>query len=136
MGAHPPNAPYTQIPPKERQAKALELRKAGMTYQQIADALGYGSHSAAQKAIQSGLKAIIREPAEDLRTLELERLDKMLASHWPAVLKGHVRSTEVAIRIMERRAALIGLDAPKNDRLNIAGELGIRRYIGVDPEAV
>lgn len=133
-GRRPTNASYTHIAPKERQAKALELRKAGLTYQQIADTLGYGSISAAEKAIKSGLKTLIREPAEELRALELERLDKMLASHWKAVLNGHVRSTEVVLRIMARRAALLGLDAPKDTRFS--GELGIRQYVGIDPEAV
>ena len=132
--AAPRNGINADPTPKERQARALELRKAGLTYQQIADALGYGSHSAAQKAIQSGLKAIIREPAEELRTLELERLDKMLASHWPAVTKGHVRSTEVALRIMERRAALLGLDAPKD--VNLGVSVDTVRIVGVPEEAI
>jgi len=119
---------------RERMTRALELRKAGMTYQQIADALGYGSISAAEKAVKSGLKLLPREAANDVRQLEMERLAKIIASHWSAVLKGHVRSTEVVLRAMERRSAYLGLDAPKDTK--ISGELGIRRYIGVDPEAV
>ena len=134
MGEKVAQTPRQRVQTRERQARALELRKAGLTYQQIADTLDYGSISAAEKAIKSGLKTLIREPAEELRALELERLDKMLASHWKAVLNGHVRSTEVVLRIMERRAALLGLDAPKDTRFS--GELGIRQYVGIDPEAV
>ena len=122
--------PQQKIAARERMAKALELRKAGMTYQQIATALDYGSVSASHKAVCTALKSLIREPAEEVRTFELERLDKMLSSHWPAVTKGHVRSTEVVLRIMERRAALLGLDAPKDTRMT--GTVAVR-LIGVDP---
>lgn len=133
MGSAPKTS-ANAINAAEKQRRALDLRKTGATYEQIADALGYAGPSSAAKAIKTAIARITREAAEDVRTLEVERLDSMLRYQWPAVTKGHVRSTEVALRIMERRAALLGLDAPKDTRFS--GELGIRQYVGIDPEAV
>ena len=42
-----------RIQAHERQLKALELRLAGVTYQQIADELGYSGRQGAFKAVES-----------------------------------------------------------------------------------
>jgi hypothetical protein len=94
----------------DRQLRALELRKAGATYDMIAGALGYAHRSGAAQAVQAALKAVVREPAEEVRTLELERLDAMLMALWPAVRNGNFGASAQALRIMERRAKLLGLD--------------------------
>ena len=36
----------------------------------------------------------------------------MHQAHWPAVLRGDVKATNIVLRIMERRAVYLGLDAP------------------------
>lgn len=97
----------------EQQARALALRKQGWTYQEIADELGYANPSGPFKAITKALKALIQEPTDALRRMELERLDLILKSLMPALLKGSPRHAEVALKAMDRRAALLGLDAPK-----------------------
>ncbi|MEU1372995.1 sigma factor-like helix-turn-helix DNA-binding protein [Streptomyces triculaminicus] len=60
-----------------RDARAAELRGKGWPYRRIAEELGVDVHTAHQ-AVQRALKAIVQEPAENLRTLELERLDTEL----------------------------------------------------------
>ena len=69
--------------------------------------------------------AIVSEKAEQSRqrtadamhtatVLELDRLDALLASVWPeATQSGSTRSIMTALAIMERRAKLMGLDAPE-----------------------
>lgn len=101
-----------QVSDAERQRDALELRKAGNTYQSIADELGYKHASGAHQAVMAGLRKVIQEPAEELLKLELERLDVMLASLWPFVLKGSPRHVEIALKVMDRRATYLGMDAP------------------------
>lgn len=96
----------------ERQVQALELRKSGMTYDAIAQRLGYANHAGARKAVESALRKTIQEPADELRQMECERLDAMLASIWHFVLAGSAAHIDTALRIMQRRAKLIGLDAP------------------------
>ena len=97
----------------EKQAAALALRKQGYTLEEIAEQVGYANASGAWKAIDRALRKIIKEPAEELLKLECERLDAMLKSLWPFVLRGSARHVEVALKVMDRRAGYLGLDAPK-----------------------
>lgn len=97
----------------EKQAACLNLRKQGYSFDEIAEQLGYANASGPWKAVEKALRKLIQEPAEELRRLELERLDVMLKSLWPFILKGSPRHIEIGLKVMDRRAALIGLDAPK-----------------------
>jgi len=99
-----------QVRAHERHLQALELRKAGVTYEVIATQLGYANASGARKAVVSALKATLREPAAELRELELARLDAMLLPLWRPVQAGDEKAVDRALRIMERRARLLGLD--------------------------
>jgi len=99
-----------QVRAHERHLQALELRKAGVTYEVIAGQLGYANASGARKAVLSALKATLREPAAELRELELARLDAMLLPLWRRVQAGDEKAVDRALRIMERRARLLGLD--------------------------
>ena len=96
----------------ERQKQALQLRTAGVAYEEIAARLGYRGRSGAYAAVMRALKATLQEPADELRKLELERLDKLLLGVWPQAVRGNQGSVDRALRIMERRAKLLGLDAP------------------------
>jgi len=106
-------ASANRISAAERQVQALALRKAGIGYAAIARQLGYAGPSGAYKAIMTALHALTREPAEELRTLELARLDDLLAGLWAAARQGNVLKVDRVLKIMARRAALLGLDAPQ-----------------------
>lgn len=97
-----------------KQAKALELALAGASYEQIAKACGYQHRSSAMRIVRDLIKKwapIDSSDAEALRDTELARLDRLQAAHWTKALKGDYRSTEMILRIMRRRAQLVGLDA-------------------------
>jgi hypothetical protein len=102
----------------DRKLQALELRKAAVSYQQIADQLGYRSASGAFNAVKAALKATLREPANELRDLEVARLDAMLLPLWRRVQSGDEKAVDRVLRIMERRARLLGLDAPRRQELS------------------
>ena len=101
----------------EREVWALELRTTGATYEQIAVEVGYAGKAGAWKAVQRALKATLAEPAGELRTLELARLDTLWASMYERAIdpaaRDAARCCEVCLRIMARRARLLGLDAPQ-----------------------
>lgn len=97
----------------ERKRQALELRKAGATYDQIAATVGFANRGGAYKAVKAGIREILREPAEEVIQLECARLDEMLRALWPGVMRGDPVSIQRALGVMERRARLLGLDAPK-----------------------
>jgi hypothetical protein len=107
------------VPDRERQA--LELRKAGATYAQIAKQLGYANEGGAHKAVGRALNVAIKQRnivAEDVRELELQRLDQMLLGLWADAKAGKWHAIDRVLKIMERRSAYLGLDAPKKTELS------------------
>ncbi len=97
----------------DKQRRALELRKAGLGFEAIASRLGYRGPSGAYYAVASAMRRTLQEPADELRALELARLDDLLAGLWLDARQGNVAKIDRVLRIMERRATLLGLDAPK-----------------------
>jgi len=94
--------------------RALELKKSGASYQAIADALGFKARSHAYSLVMEGLAdldALSEESAAELRRVELERLDAMTLSLWEE--RSNPRVTDSLLRISERRARLLGIDAPE-----------------------
>ena len=101
---------------RQRGQKAIALRMAGATIKQIADQLGYANESGAYKSIMRELETTAQsmgESTEAVRQLELKRLDQMQFPLWPSVIAGDQSAIGTALRIQERRASLLGLDAPK-----------------------
>jgi DNA-binding transcriptional MerR regulator len=132
-----------QIAVAERQTRALELRKAGVSLAAIADELGYASPSGAHEAVKAALSQARAEPAEDLRELMSRRLDEMLAVAYENAMQGDVDSMLAVLRIEERRARLFGVDRreapvkadlPKltrpQDALVVVGELLVKATNG------
>lgn len=103
------NATYTVL--LERRQKALELRKMGAATTQIAAALGV-TPAVAHRDIQLALTDLRSEAAEDIRKLELERLDVVILSFWNRMRNGEARAAEVILKAMQRRAMYLGLDVP------------------------
>lgn len=98
-----------------KQKRALELRAKGMGFDAIASELGYRGPSGAYQAVIAGLKKTLQEPADELRKLEGERLDKLLNGLWAKAEDGHLWAVDRALNIMERRAKLYGLDSAPSD---------------------
>lgn len=97
----------------ERQAAALKLRADGLSLAQIAVQLGYRGRQGAHDAITRGLVATLQEPADTVRKLDTMRLDGLWRRFYAKAERGSVSAAHVCIRILERRAKLLGLDAPQ-----------------------
>lgn len=107
---------------EDKRDRALDLRKEGKTYQAIATELGLQSKSRAHELVQEALQDLRennREKARQVRDLELVRLDAMIEKLWSKI--DQPRVVDSILRIMQRRADLLGLDAPKNIRLGGEG---------------
>lgn len=94
-----------------RMRQALEARAQGFEYYQIANELGC-SVAAAQELVKRGLKATLREAADDVRKLELKRLDMLMQVYFDKAMQGHGPSVDRVLMMMERRARIEGIDAP------------------------
>ena len=128
-----------------RRVYVLNLRKAGMTYAEIAAATlrkfgeeqlpsGWDeryAHKDVKRELDK-LQAEIAESVDDIRQMELERLNDLLKGLWPQVAKSNPKLPAVdrVLRVMDRRAKLMGLDAPTKSE--ITGEDGNALTIRVE----
>ena len=91
----------------------MELRKAAITFDEIAQRLGCKDGADAYEVVHRALEATVQEPTDELRTLECERLDAMLRALWPAATAGKWLAIDRCLTIMERRARLLGLEGAR-----------------------
>lgn len=111
---HPLNKPRRktvtpQLAAKERRVKALNLRMSGATYDEIAKAVGYASAATAGQAIRDELSKVTTESAEQLRTIQYQRLNTMLLIIQPQVMSGDLRAIGQAQSIMRDMNGLMGI---------------------------
>jgi hypothetical protein len=102
----------------EKQKRALEFRLAGASYSSIAETLGYANKGGAHKAVMAALEKTIQEPADRVRNMELERLDRLWFAVYQQATKGDAKAGQLCLSIMDRRAKLLGLDAPKKSEIS------------------
>lgn len=98
-----------------RRSMIINMRASGMTLEQIAEHMGISTPT-----VSRILKAALNRDAErdaqrveQLRELELMRLDTLQTSLWARAIKGDVQAHDRVMKIMDRRAKLVGLDAPQ-----------------------
>lgn len=138
----------------KRDAQAADLRAEGLSFQAIADQLGYADKTSARLAVRRALRDIVQGPAEKLLNLHMERLetlyeqalevmeaDHVVVSHGKIVKADDgtplVDSGPKLAAIREARASLesfrklTGLDAEK--KINLSG--GVKyEVVGIDPD--
>lgn len=110
----------------ERRAAAAALRRLGCSYQEIGEKLGI-TRQAAFKLVKTAIRRLQEEAAEDLeamRVLELERMDRWLVMVAQEIRAGNVLpGIDRGLRIMERRAKLLGLDAKESIEVRVSTEV-------------
>lgn len=102
-----------------RREQAMELRLAGKTYEQIGAAMGItrqAAHELVMKSLEDTLKTTA-EDAEQVRAIEVQRLDAVLAELWPN--RGDPQVAGAIFKAMERRSKLLGLDAAVKGELKL-----------------
>lgn len=99
--------------PTDRQLTALDLRRQGLCYTDIAKRLGIAPPSA-YELVQRALFTFVTEAAAEVAILESDRLDTALASIWERVERGDLPAIDRLIKIQERRAKLVGIDKQRD----------------------
>ena len=97
-----------------RQAEALKLRAHGYTFRAIAQEMKCNvatAHSMVNDAFAAERKGI-SEAKADLVELELLRCDTYLKAIADKIQDGDVQAVNTALKVADRRARLLGLDAP------------------------
>lgn len=125
-----------------RRTEAIKMRNGGATWEEVAETLGYASRGAAQTDVTRALKAYVDMQglaAEELRARELSDLDAIRDRVLDVMNRRHVivqngkivrdwvdgepgepledsgpvlAAADRLLKISERRARLLGLDAP------------------------
>jgi hypothetical protein len=103
---------------KQRDARVFELRIQGHTFDQIAGEVGYSGPSGAWQAYQRIKSETIFESIDEARQLELMRLDEMQLAVWDRAINGDLPAAHCVLKIMDRRAKLLGLDKPEKVEVN------------------
>lgn len=104
--------------------RAYTMRCQRYTIQEIADELEVSRHTA-ERRIEDGRLLVPLEDVEEARTKDLHFIDQALAALMPALLRGDARAHGSARGWLNRRAALLGLDAPKVLDVNHSGEVAV-----------
>lgn len=110
-----------KVSARQRELDALTLRKAGATFDQIKDEVGYKTRSAAYKAVMRALHRLAdeaRDETEALRAMELIRIDTMWLEAWRLVLdrelpnRERLNAMKVCVSLIRERAQIGGLRIP------------------------
>lgn len=119
---------------RDHAREIFELRKQGLSQTAIAERVGVtqGAVSRSLKAYLAKLAAETMEDAEEVRSLELERLDAILIPMLQAATSGEETAVDRVIKIMDRRAKLLGLDAPT--KAHVTADVNVQAdYSKLDP---
>lgn len=108
-----PNAPKMLVA-RHKERDVFRLRSAGKTYAEISRELKIPIGAVA-KCVSRVVRRLIQETdqsAKHLRAFELARLDSWLSTLSDKIDSGDCKAIETALKIIERRHKLLGLDAP------------------------
>ena len=93
-----------------KRIRALELAARGLSYDEVARAVGYSHRGSAYRAVFTALDEREVVGVEQLRTVELARLDRLQATVWEDAMAGDPRAVSAAVRVIQQRVRLMGLD--------------------------
>jgi outer membrane PBP1 activator LpoA protein len=113
--SNPSSSAPRVIKAEERRTEAMRLRISGLTYRQIADELNC-TVSTAHDLVMTELRQAREEASEtreELRQIELDRLDGLQAAYYSAALEGDAQAAELCLKIAKHRASLVGIESPK-----------------------
>lgn|SRR3990167_692697 len=123
-----PQGTLARFKAAERRSVVLELKEHGATYQQIATLMhqrypgkvhpNYDARNVFRdiKYCLEHLRQEMTLVVENVRTLELARLERLMMPYYAKAITGDHKSLESVLKIQSRAAAYQGLDkAPKRD---------------------
>ena len=103
------NTSPKEILVQQKRQEALEYRLQSYTYREIAVFMKI-SEATAFRLVDSAMKAITRDTAQTVLEMELSKLDLMESSIAQGAFSGDISAQTQVLRIMERRARLLGTD--------------------------
>lgn len=121
-----------QLATAKRRGQAVELRLAGLTFQQIADQLGYAGKAAAAVDLNRAFEQSLMERSRNVDLLieeQLMILIRMRRAVWPEAIKGDTKAVDSVLKITDRICKMLRLDPTLNVNLEITSVDAIDRQI-------
>jgi hypothetical protein len=115
MGRKHSSTSAARVGRSSRAGRALELRKAGLTFRTIGQKMGFSEQRAHTLVTEelARLNATRAEAAEAVTRLEVERLDALWVVVYRKAVGGDMAAVDRCIAIMGRRAKMLGIDKEK-----------------------
>lgn len=105
------------IKAREKEAMVMEMRKRGMSYDAIGQFFGFTAQRAS-KIYSNALNNMVKEPAEDIITTDVERVDTLIEAMWEGAVKlKKPHFVDRIVALMDYKAKLLGLYAPTISRV-------------------
>jgi len=121
---------------RDRKAHAaIQLRKAGADWAEVAEVIGYPTPRAALVAVENSLEKELKteEGQKFMRTLAGQRLDRLLRSVWSKAVNpehpDHLPAVDRARQIIDRHARLYGLDAPAEYVVHSPTQVELEKWV-------
>lgn len=111
-----------QVTGRRNEDEVLKLRIQGLSFSEIATKLGFSGGSTARAALNRALAKLAestQENAKEVLSMELLRLDRILQGCLPKAEAGDNAAIASVLRIQDRRARYLGLDAPTKTDVSI-----------------
>lgn len=110
----------------ERRAKVAAMRQAGVLDQRlIAKQLGI-SEATVSRDIKWLMEEWRKQAMQDtgkLRGLQLQRIERLLSALWIAATEGKLGAVDRVVKLLDRQAQLLGLDAPKTVKIDMEARI-------------
>ena len=103
----------------QKERDCLLMRQQGFTFEEIAHKLAYKGESGAREAFRRALVRTLQEPASEVRELELSRLDALMTVAWDKAMSGDLKAIDRVLKIQDRRARYLGIDAPQQTQIEV-----------------
>jgi hypothetical protein len=114
-----PQAHANSVQIAEEQRACYQLRLKGLSIRAIAEELDMAK-STVERRLTAERESRVAPLADEVRQLELDRLDFYMMRLWERIEvggKATARDVEVSMKVSERRAKLLGLDAPERQQI-------------------
>lgn len=104
--ARKPAAP--RVTARDRQV--LELRRAGVTFDVIAEQLKFRDVATAHASFLRALSGTLPAPRDEAKRLELDRLDRLQTTLWPKALRGDLQAVDRLVTAAQERVRIVSTD--------------------------
>ena len=121
-GPVPDKTSLDKIARTARELEVLDMRVQGNSLRAIGAALDPPcSGPAVYKTLTKALARYPTEKVDQMRAVDLQRLDEALLAIYPAVTAGDIAAIDRMLSIMQRRARLMGVDVQPERLFSIGG---------------